>query len=111
MRVEKILFVNCPPFLIVSLAMTCSDFCIPPVAERAQESEELWFDDFTSYYARWNWDYNAGTGYKVLTTVDSYSVCEGIHRLLCFLNSTYASISSNILLRIEVDLRSSSLIS
>jgi hypothetical protein len=69
-------------FLIIPLAMAYSHFCVLNDAPQSSKlnddvDSELWLDDFTSYNARWNWAYNAGTGYKTLGTIDSYSVCEG----------------------------------
>jgi PKD repeat protein len=70
-------------FSIIPLAMAYSHFCVlkealqSPKLSDDVESENSWRDDFTSYDPRWDWGYNAGTGYKTLGTVGGRSVCEG----------------------------------
>ena len=40
-------------------------------------AQAAWTDEFTSInYSRWDWNYNRGTGYKRLTTIDTVSVAE-----------------------------------
>ena len=39
-------------------------------------SNAFWTDEFTTFSSRWDWDYNRGTGYKQLTTVDGVSIVE-----------------------------------
>ena len=38
--------------------------------------EAVWSDEFTYMDSRWDWNYNSGTGYKQLTTIDGVSVVE-----------------------------------
>jgi hypothetical protein len=57
--------------IVISVAVYMSDFIF------GQESKNSWFDDFISDTERWNWGYNAGTGYKTITTIEGYSVVEG----------------------------------
>jgi len=40
------------------------------------QQEAVWTDEFISYNSRWDWNYNAGTGYKRLATIDEVSVVE-----------------------------------
>ena len=42
----------------------------------ASAQDPLWTDEFTSYHSRWEWSYNAGTGYQQLTTTDGVSAVE-----------------------------------
>jgi hypothetical protein len=36
----------------------------------------VWTDEFVDLNSRWDWNYNAGTGYKKLVTIDSMSAVE-----------------------------------
>ena len=45
--------------------------CTTCTAEKA-----VWNDGFTNHNSRWDWNYNKGTGYKRLTTIDGASVVE-----------------------------------
>ena len=38
--------------------------------------EAVWADEFTNRNSRWDWNYNEGTAYKQLTTIDGFSVVE-----------------------------------
>jgi hypothetical protein len=40
------------------------------------DAEAAWTDEFTNFNSRWEWNYNAGTGYKKLVTIDSVSAVE-----------------------------------
>jgi hypothetical protein len=53
--------------VISAVAVVCAG-CNP--------EEAIWNDEFTDYNSRWEWDYNKGTGYKQLTTIDGASVVE-----------------------------------
>jgi hypothetical protein len=51
--------------------LTASDYRSICNSEKA-----VWNDDFTTFNSRWDWNYNKGTGYKLLTTIDNVSVVE-----------------------------------
>src|SRR3990172_13032228 len=80
---KRFLFLMLFILLIATLGITYSSQSILEFAHPSQafsgyeEFEQLWLDDFTSANPSWNWGYNAGTGYKNLTTIDGYSVVEG----------------------------------
>jgi hypothetical protein len=69
---KHLLFLILACFLTVMLAAVYLSESIA-----GQESKNSWFDDFMSANERWNWGYNAGTGYKTITNIDGYSLVEG----------------------------------
>jgi hypothetical protein len=58
------------------LACLVYDSCGADLHAHTRKKGAVWTDEFTTRNSRWEWSYNAGTGYKRLTTVDGVSVVE-----------------------------------